>query len=71
MTLPVLDPAACVGCGWCAAACPTRCLAAGPAPGRPPWLPRPLDCVACGACEVICPVAAIRLTGGDPTESDP
>jgi MinD superfamily P-loop ATPase len=58
MSLPVLSPAKCTGCGDCAALCPADCLAmAGPLP----WLPRPADCVVCGVCELVCPVAAITL----------
>jgi NAD-dependent dihydropyrimidine dehydrogenase PreA subunit len=56
--LPLLDLALCVGCGDCAAVCPTFCLAMA---GRTPWMPRPRDCVYCGLCVQVCPTDAVRL----------
>jgi NAD-dependent dihydropyrimidine dehydrogenase PreA subunit len=58
MTLPVVDPARCVGDGACVAVCPTRSLELRA--GRP-WQPRPADCVGCGACSDVCPTGAIEL----------
>src|SRR5262249_58010403 len=56
--LPVVDATRCTGCGWCALACPTECLAMG---RRLPWLPRPLDCVSCTLCALICPADAVAM----------
>jgi formate hydrogenlyase subunit 6/NADH:ubiquinone oxidoreductase subunit I len=56
--LPVLDETRCTGCGWCADACPTECLALGP---HLPRLIRPLDCVSCSLCVLICPADALAL----------
>ncbi|RAP47766.1 MAG: ferredoxin [Methanosphaera sp. rholeuAM6] len=45
----------CAGCGLCAQACPTNCIAEG--------TPYTIDenvCVGCGLCAQACPVEAIE-----------
>jgi formate hydrogenlyase subunit 6/NADH:ubiquinone oxidoreductase subunit I len=56
--LPILDETLCVGCGDCAAVCPTDCLEMT---GSVPWLPRPAACVSCALCVLVCPAAALEI----------
>ncbi|MBR4728512.1 MAG: 4Fe-4S binding protein [Clostridia bacterium] len=48
------DPAACVGCGKCAAAC-DMCV-------DPSKTPNSAECIRCGKCMTVCPTQAIRYT---------
>jgi uncharacterized protein (DUF362 family)/Pyruvate/2-oxoacid:ferredoxin oxidoreductase delta subunit len=56
---PVLDPALCIHCGRCAAACPPRALIYEK--GNIPRLKGPL-CIGCCCCHEVCPVKAIHMT---------
>lgn len=53
--IPVVDAAACTGCGLCARACEFNALLA--LPGVPLLLPE--LCHGCGACSYVCPEEAI------------
>jgi len=56
---PAIDPAVCIHCGRCVAACPTSALAADP--GRVPRLAG-RRCIGCCCCHELCPVKAIHMT---------
>jgi thioredoxin reductase/ferredoxin len=62
---PLIDPARCIGCGSCVAACPEQPehhvlgLIAGKV-----QLVSPADCIGHGACRLACPVGAITLVFG-------
>ena len=62
---PVFDRKACMACVICLDACPTGCLAVGPAEGKDPnGYPRMADlasCLGCGLCMADCPADAITL----------
>jgi thioredoxin reductase/NAD-dependent dihydropyrimidine dehydrogenase PreA subunit len=62
---PAVDPAICVGCGACIAACPEQPLhhVLGLI-GRKAQLVSPTDCIGHGACRTACPVGAITLVFG-------
>ena len=51
------DPAACVGCGACAGACPAGCI-----PADEPYLTDTARCDGCMACIGVCPVRARSLS---------
>lgn len=53
-----VDPAACTGCGTCAATCPTGALLVSDEGGRRTLSFDANLCVACGACARRCPEAA-------------
>lgn len=53
-----VDPAACTGCGTCAATCPTGAVAASDDGGRRTLSFDANLCVACGACARRCPEVA-------------
>jgi thioredoxin reductase/NAD-dependent dihydropyrimidine dehydrogenase PreA subunit len=62
---PAIDPARCLGCGSCLAACPegeVLGLVAGKA-----VLVSPADCIGHGACREACPYDAITLVLGSAT----
>ena len=58
---PVIDTAACIGCGSCVRACPEQAL--GLVNGRA-TLVNPAACIGHGACKLACPVDGIRLVFG-------
>jgi ferredoxin len=66
--LPVVNEAACIGCGDCVDICPTQCLDMR---GKIAWLPRPADCTSCAACMYVCPTDAITLEMQTLREPDP
>lgn len=53
----------CIGCGKCAAACPTGCLTAT---GGYPAIDR-AKCIYCGACVNACPTEAFEIAGQEMT----
>jgi ferredoxin len=64
--LPVVDEAACTGCGTCIEACPVQALALVSAsdPKRPKKKIARLDreqCLGCGVCVAACPAKSISL----------
>lgn len=62
---PVIDPALCIGCGSCVAACPEQ--DAHPVLGLirgKAVLIEPTSCIGHGACKAVCPVNAITLVFG-------
>lgn len=69
---PVLlfDPTTCIGCGGCAAVCPSgarRMVTDGVGEGNLTY-DRPL-CHACGACDEVCPTGACELSAHEMTVS--
>ncbi len=60
---PLIDEAACIGCGSCVAACPERSVL-GIVDGRA-VIVNGLKCVGHGRCAEACPVGAIRVGLGD------
>ena len=56
------DAAKCIGCGHCAAVCPTGYLEMGP-DGKVRIADGDKDCINCGQCIVHCPVGAIEGDG--------
>lgn len=59
---PVIDPAKCLGCGACVAACPEGQIL-GLIKGKA-QLVHPTKCIGHGACKVACPFDAISLVFG-------
>jgi thioredoxin reductase/ferredoxin len=59
---PVVDPAKCLGCGTCVAACPEKNVL-GLVAGRA-VLTTPSNCIGHGACKTACPLDAISLVLG-------
>ncbi len=59
MTVALIGPGTCTGCGACVTTCPTRALR--PAPGGPSVLDR--VCTGCLDCLDICPVDALAEVG--------
>lgn len=62
--LPIIDSAACNGCGDCVVACPTDALTLdGGVPAGSGFAPRvePDRCGYCAVCEAVCPTDAIAL----------
>src|SRR5690606_9285970 len=59
---PKIDPARCIGCGSCAAACPESNVL-GIIDGKAE-LVAPANCIGHGACRTACPVGAITLVFG-------
>ena len=62
---PIIDPARCIGCGSCVAACPEQPMhqVLGLVGGRAE-LVSPADCIGHGACKTACPTEAITLVFG-------
>ncbi len=62
---PLIDPAICVGCASCVAACPEQDShpVLGIVGGKA-RLVEPTSCIGHGACKVACPVEAITLVFG-------
>jgi heterodisulfide reductase subunit A len=56
------DPAVCIGCGVCVAACPQGAIGLTPAPGAHAVVD-PTACRGCGICAAECPTGAIQLGG--------
>ncbi len=59
---PLIDPATCIGCGACVAACPEGKIIG--LMGGKAELIDPASCVGHGACKTSCPVGAIELVFG-------
>ncbi len=62
---PVIDPAKCLGCGSCVAACPEGEII-GLVRGKAE-LVEPAECIGHGACRAACPYDAITLVFGTET----
>lgn len=60
---PVMDPARCLGCGACVAACPERGQVLGVVEGVAELI-GPSHCIGHGACKEACPRDAITLVFG-------
>lgn len=56
----LIDEELCIGCGDCAADCPSKsiCMTAGKAAYTAP-------CMECGHCVAVCPVQAVSISGYD------
>ncbi len=59
---PVIDPALCIGCGSCVAACPEGRIL-GLIDGKADLI-EPTQCIGHGACKMACPAGAITLVFG-------
>jgi len=59
---PVIDPAACIGCGSCVEACPENHVL-GLVDGKA-QLVNPTHCIGHGACKIACPTDALELVFG-------
>ncbi len=59
---PLIDPAICIGCGACVAACPEGKII-GLVGGKAELID-PASCIGHGACKTSCPVGAIDLVFG-------
>lgn len=56
------DEELCIGCGRCAAVCPSDILLPSAEKGKHPVVLYPGECIYCGACVMECPKeGAIRL----------
>lgn len=62
---PVIDPAACLGCGSCVHACPEATVL-GLIDGKAALI-EPTLCIGHGACKTACPTSAITLVFGTAT----
>jgi len=61
--LPILDAAACVGCGECVAVCPSGVLSLG---DGVVVVVAGVGCIGCGHCRAVCPQCALAIAGDDP-----
>lgn len=62
----VVDEVLCLGCGYCAAFCPTKSIVISAERFSPqghllPEFARPEECKACGVCAWMCPHFAIEV----------
>jgi formate hydrogenlyase subunit 6 len=60
--MPVLDDAACLGDGACAAICPTDAIRVSPTTDGWTWRLDRAACTACGLCMEACPYAALDVS---------
>lgn len=59
---PAINVATCIGCGRCAAICPSFCIHMKD--GKPVvGASDAFGCLACGHCLAVCPSGAVRVTG--------
>jgi ferredoxin len=56
--VPVIDGAACTGCGLCVARCPEGVVVLV---AQRVVIVRPEACTYCGLCESVCPTGAVAL----------
>jgi len=56
LSLPLIDPTRCTGCGVCVQLCPTNAVAIC---AQQALIVRPQACSYCDLCETYCPTAAI------------
>ncbi len=59
-TGPLIDTAACTGCGLCAGVCPSRALGVEGEKARFAG-----GCIGCGHCAAVCPAGAVTPPDGD------